>query len=97
MADINQADVELTLGVNMMLDNEDEFAEALSNLQNSDAIINVGGVEKSLGNISQQLLTILQSEMEITQKSKEMSNALGNDAKNIKTFFENLIKADEDE
>ena len=91
MADINQADVELTLGVNMMLDNEDEFAEALSNLQNSDAIINVGGVEKSLGNISQQLLTILQSETEITQKSKEMSNALGSNANNIKTFFETTI------
>lgn len=91
MADINQADVELTLGVDMMLGNEEEFAEALSTLQNSDVVLKVGGVEKSLGNISQQLLTILQSETEITQKSKEMSNALGNDAKNIKTFFETTI------
>ena len=30
MANINQADVELTLGVDMMLGNEEEFAEALS-------------------------------------------------------------------
>lgn len=91
MAGINQADVELTLGVNMMLDNEEEFAEALSNLQNSDAVINVGGVEKSLGNISQQLLTILQSETEITQKSKELGNALGNNTVNIKKIFETTI------
>lgn len=91
MADINQADVELTLGVDMMLGNEEEFAEALANLQNSDVILNVGGVEKTLGSISQQLLTILQSETEITQKSKEMSNALGSNANNIKTFFETTI------
>lgn len=91
MAEINQADVELTLGVDMMLGNEEEFAEALSNLQNSDVVLNVGGVEKTLGNISQQLLTILQSETEITQKSKEMSNALGSNANNIKTFFETTI------
>lgn len=91
MADINQADVELTLGVDMILGNEEEFAEALSNLQNSDVVLKVGGVEKTLGNISQQLLTILQSETEITQKSKEMSNALGSNANNIKTFFETTI------
>ena len=93
MADgMNTSDVELVVGLDLMLGNESEFVEELSKFQDTDIKLNINGTDKNLSEIGAQLMQIIQGEEDVAKKSKAMATALGNDAKNIKTVFEQIIK-----
>lgn len=90
--EMNTSDVELVVGLDLMLGNENEFVEELSKFQDTDIKLNINGTDKNLSEIATQLMQILQGEEDVAKKSKTMATALGNDAKNIKTVFEQIIK-----
>lgn len=90
MADINQADVELKLDCLIGV-NDEELLEAFEGLQDSDLLVNLGGANEVLGEICQKVISICKGQDEIAEKSKKVNNIFGNEAKNMKTFFETTI------
>lgn len=90
MADINQADVELKLGCTLGI-NDEELIGVFEVLQDSDLLVNLSGANEVLGEICQKIISICKSQDDITEKSKKVNNIFGNEAKNMKTFFETTI------
>lgn len=90
MAEINQADVELKLDCLIGI-NDEELLEAFEGLQDSDLLVNLGGANEVLGEICQKVISICKGQDDITEKSKKVNNIFGNEAKNMKTFFETTI------